>query len=186
MHFSLSLYPLDWSHPWELKEGEAKECLRLKPHHCMLGWVGHCIPGGPAMLRGSTRKNRGFVSGCHRLCPISGFQRLLTTCRPHFSTQRATQFEKPWFRDVFRRENPRWKTHVLLSPERLGHLVTIFQNPASCIIMSCGTGSGGENWINKSRRRRNNEPEMRVVRGKKLIYIAHHASLKPLFDPRWS
>ena len=43
--------------------------------------------------RGSP-KNRGVVSACHRFCPISGFQRLLTTCghlpSSFFNTTRHT------------------------------------------------------------------------------------------------
>ena len=85
-----------------------------------------------------------------------------------------------------------WRVINKANSKSVKSKVNFFASNAFCIILLCSSygrvasGGEGENWINKSRLRRNNEPEMWVVRGKKLIYISHHASLKPLFDPAWS
>ena len=155
------------------------------PHHCMLGWVGHCSHGGP-------RKNRGVVPGLPQvLSYLSLFQLRLTTWSSFF----IATLHPMWLRN---QESEKFLLSRKSTVKNTGTISGVHWTPGDHLSKQCflyhnkllcrqvGSKGGGENWINKSRRRQNNEAEMRVVSGKKLIYIAHHASLKPLFDPCWS
>ena len=82
-----------WDQHWADLSPESWRKQRLRnawdwsaplPHHCMLGWVGHCIPGGPGKTGGSWAAATGSV--------LSQGSNVCWPPASHFSTQCATQF----------------------------------------------------------------------------------------------
>ena len=126
MPCSISLNALDWSHPWEPKEREFEECLRLKQpllHHCMLGGVGHCSRGGPP---GKTGGSWAAAAACVLSQPVSN------VCWPpgrvifqHNAPPNLTFDKNLESQNFFCWENPQLK---MPSAEGIWHLVTTFQN----------------------------------------------------------